>query len=138
MKLKLTFILTFILLSVASMQAQATMGLDEKPESGMLLQLKTIAKSTGDEPDAPNANKGQGLLLPRVKLASLTIGTGTNLATTINGASGTWDLAKHVGLVVCHIKDASSTIETGVYVWNYDKAKDPEYEWLPVSLTDPN
>ncbi|NDV78775.1 hypothetical protein [Dysgonomonas sp. 511] len=138
MKLKLILVLLFICLSVASVQAQVTMGVDEAPSPGMLLQLKTKIRKNLEDFDNPNAS--QGLLLPRVRLTSLTIDSGTDLSSTVDGGSAItgWDQDDHVGLVVFHIKKEATDPKTGVYVWNYDKAKTPSYEWLPVSLTKLN
>ncbi|MDU1891829.1 MAG: hypothetical protein E6767_14170 [Dysgonomonas sp.] len=103
------------------------MGLDEAPEDGAVLQLKTQANASSG-----GVNSSQGLLLPRVQLKSLIISSGSNLATTIEGteASDNWDKDTHVGLVVYHIK-GSTTIESGIYVWN----KDTDYKWLAVRMT---
>ncbi|NDV97392.1 hypothetical protein D0T84_21190 [Dysgonomonas sp. 521] len=134
MKLKHIFILIFMFLAFVSAQAQVTIGTDESPDPGMLLQLKTILNITDDSPNAK-----QGLLLSRVTLNSLTISSGSNMATTINGtsASDDWDKDKHVGLVVYHIK-GSTSIETGIYVWNRKTVDGNDvYQWLPVLQTPP-
>ncbi|MDH6353777.1 hypothetical protein M2132_000094 [Dysgonomonas sp. PH5-45] len=128
MKLKLTLILTLMLFAILSAKAQATIGTDESPVQGALLQLKTEKGITDD-----NSNADKGLLLPRVILTSLTA-SGSDIATTINGATGPWDKDKHIGLVVYHI--GGNSIDPGVYVWNKDE--NDVYQWLAVKLTPPN
>ncbi|NDV79594.1 leucine-rich repeat domain-containing protein [Dysgonomonas sp. 511] len=117
MKLKLTFILTFILLSVASMQAQTTIGSDSKPEEGALLQLQHTSNT-------------KGMMLPRVKILKITA-TGGDLRETVDDANAIpgdpWDLDAHKGLMV-YCMEPPLCYSQGVYVWMGDR-----WEGVPSS-----
>lgn len=99
------FFLLFIF--VSSIEAQVTIGANEAPVEGALLQLKS---KTGVTDGSENATAG--LLLPRVSLTSLTSLDGID-----TGDSET--AYTYTGLVVYHIADTtqSSYFNSGVYVW---------------------
>lgn len=110
------FILAAGLFLFGNLQAQVTIGSDEKPNQGALLDLKQNLDGT--------SHKGLGL--PRVLLKSLKIpGGGTNLSVTIDQATGEWDKDDHIGLVVYHAGEYdpcdSYTFSRGAYVWDGDK-----------------
>ncbi len=76
--------------------AQVTIGGNKQPEKGALLEL---------------AGNNKGLLLPRVKLSSI-----TKLEPT--GVTETWDEQRHVGLWVYNVADDTNDICEGPYVWD--------------------
>ncbi|MDU1892910.1 MAG: hypothetical protein E6767_19695 [Dysgonomonas sp.] len=125
---QLTILLLSLLLLCLShqMSAQVTIGMDSKPVEGAILQLKETESSTD--------NSTKGLLMPRVKLSSLTITSGSDLKTTITGATGTatWDKDEHTGLLVFHVGDATHPVADlkapNLYVWTGK-------EWLLVKAT---
>lgn len=116
--------------------SQVTIGSDEAPPDGAVLQLKNIAGVTNGE-----ANATKGLMLPRVKLIAA---SGTNMASTINGATGTYDPTLHIGLVVYNINnDACPMVKSGPYIWNGEnwksliiRGKDPMESETATTLTD--
>ncbi|MDU1891875.1 MAG: hypothetical protein E6767_14400 [Dysgonomonas sp.] len=118
-------LLLFMLIGISS-HAQVTIGADKAPLEGAILQLKETESSTD--------NSTKGLLMPRVKLSSLTITSGSDLKTTITGATGTatWDKDKHIGLLVFHVGDAAHAVADlkvpNLYVWTGN-------EWLLVKAT---
>lgn len=110
----------------STLQAQITIGLDEEPLSGSLLQLK----------DSPNvaegsANATKGLMLPRVNLTNLFPPTPAELSASIGG-SDNWNIDTHIGLMVYNVREdqcAATPILAGTYVWSGE-------EWQP--LFNPN
>ncbi|MGM5630540.1 DUF1566 domain-containing protein [Apibacter raozihei] len=110
--LKLTIIF-FTPLWLSSLYAQVTIGMDEIPESGALLQIKEL-KTSGSE-----ANSSKGILLPRVNLVSR-----TSLVPTLKASEeNEGEKQKHTGLVVFNVNvvpnpDASLALEEGVYIWD--------------------
>jgi hypothetical protein len=101
---------------------QVTIGAEEEPVNGALLQLKNIEAVSGG---GVNATKGLGL--PRVKLVNLKPGaaTGANSLPLSIGSpqAESWDLNAHIGLTVYNINPcpAGRTIiydETGPQVWD--------------------
>jgi len=113
------FIAAFLLFGVfniflLNLNAQVTIGLNEEPASGALLQLKSIAAAPTDK-----QNSTKGLLLPRVNLVGVTdpkIGPSTDFTTQKD---------IHTGLVVYNLFDNTATVSTvdkqlcpGPYVWN--------------------
>lgn len=92
--------------------AQVSINKLSEPAQGALLQLHENASTGGA------ANASAGLLLPRVKLTSLTPSTDAALAASI-GATGSYSRSNHTGLWVynTHTDDALG-ICPGVYVWN--------------------
>jgi len=120
---KFLFAVCILLFSV-QVEAQVTIGLDEEPVKGAILQLKTL-KVTGG-----NANSIRGLMLPRVALdvAGSTSGTvGEKLRKSLRlPASETTDASSHIGLIVYNTQSinkatgspfAENKICPGVYVW---------------------
>lgn len=97
--------------------AQVTIGSDRKSNLGALLDLKQNQDGTSSK----------GLGLPRVILDSLRISKGTELSSTIKGATGTWDKEEHVGLMVYNVSEYdpcdSYTFKPGPYVWDGEKWK---------------
>ncbi|WP_255489852.1 leucine-rich repeat domain-containing protein [Dysgonomonas sp. 25] len=97
-------IIILALFTAISLQAQVTMGSDEKPNAGALLDLKMNANS--------GANSTKGLGLPKVELSDLSklkIGT----APEITGA----DALNHTGLIVYNTKE-TMCFSKGLYVWD--------------------
>lgn len=114
-----SFLLGLLLISQISL-AQVTIGENEPPVNGALLQLKNKTNSN----NITNADKG--LQLPRVSLLSRTLeGTYDNLSKTISNATGTWDKNQHEGLMVYNISESGKDICPGIYVWNGD-------EWVKI------
>lgn len=130
-------LLTSILLSIIYaevLQGQVTIGTNELPAKGALLQLKNIVNVTDG---SPNATKG--LILPRVALKDT-----KTIISVISGVDNT-NSADHVGLVVFNVTDniVANTVSgvcPGVYIWE-------GLEWIrlekrccapPVIKTQPN
>lgn len=93
--------------------AQVTIGSDQKPSSGALLDLK----------QNPDGTSTKGMGLPRVLLTSLKIPDNeTSLSATIDGATSMWDKDEHIGLMVYNVSEYdkcdSYTFRPGPYVWN--------------------
>lgn len=90
-------------------KAQVTIGNSDKPEIGALLQLKNKEESE----NGVNANKG--MLLPRVKLTSM-----TSLDDISKSAEETD--SEYTGLIVYNINEApacfSKGFQKGTYVWS--------------------
>lgn len=126
---KIMTIGALLALSSISVDAQVTIGSDEKALQGAMLDLKQEDKQDG------SANSLRGLGLPRVVLNYLRIPTGeTSLSTTIDQASGEWDADDHIGLVIYNINvkyepcpidqsivDTDKEITPGTYVWDGKK-----------------
>lgn len=107
---KLTFLISGLL--VLHAQGQVTIGSNNAPNKGALLDLK----------ETVDGNSNKGLILPRVALNSLTT-TVTDLKITINGSVGSipWDINEHIGLMVYNTNEdrcAATPIYKGLYVWN--------------------
>lgn len=100
--------------SITSLLAQVTIGSGESPASGALLQIKE------NEGTADNSNQGLGM--PRVNLTNLTPTTDIELAASIGGgASDSYDLEKHIGLVVYNVHEdlcVPDPIAKGMHVWD--------------------
>lgn len=115
-KFRMLIILCIVLCANIA-QAQVTIGVEEKPVTGALLQLKDKANiADGSE----NAMKGIGM--PRVKITNFIPITPTQLATSIGDDSGEeWDLDAHIGLTVYNVRkpDICDTEPRpkGLYVW---------------------
>lgn len=113
------FILSALLITSISLNAQVTIGSDIAPNRGALLDLKEEYTSGG------GANSKRGLALPRVKI------TGKyTLNDVIQGYDALTDTEKknlsasHIGLVVYNMNpfrpDQCSTAQSGVMVWTGD------------------
>jgi len=126
MKKKLIILSLFLCISLIA-TSQITIGIDEEPLEGALLQLKSITV-TGNNP-----NSTKGLLLPRVELDPVASVSGTMAQKLVaslklilpSGASV--DAEQHTGLMVYNIADltvttgapfAETKICPGVYVWD--------------------
>ena len=118
------------------MEAQVTIGLNEEPVSGAILQLKSEEVS-GNQPNAV-----QGLMLPRVSFDvdnSATATTADKLKTSLRlTISENVDAAVHTGLTVYNVETkntvagspfAESKICPGVYVWDGT-------QWIRAMSTD--
>ncbi|MFT4222892.1 hypothetical protein [Dysgonomonas sp.] len=126
--MKNVLLITLLLFTSLNALSQVTIGLDEKPAEGTLLQLKN-KNVTGQ-----TANSTKGLLLPRVELDPDKSATGNNLAEKlvkslqITLPPGTIiDTQLHTGLTVYNtasgtIADgapfAGEKICPGVYIWD--------------------
>lgn len=115
-KLKHRLLLCYILLS-GNIMGQVTIGLDEKPIQGALLQLKNQLNIQGS-----NANSTKGLGLPVVELTNIKPITEEELAKSIGNTTGSYDLNDHTGLLVYNITQSvpkqCALIPEGLYVWN--------------------
>lgn len=120
-KLYLTVI---ALLSCFYMHSQVTIGLDEAPNKGALLDLKEKKIPVGDE---VKGNSSKGLGLPRVELIGryeLTMGTNVIANESIAGGGTVWEA--HTGLLVYNVKPVKYNPETckteglpiGLHVWD--------------------
>lgn len=98
---------TMMLIAHLTMQAQVTIGMDELPLRGALLDLKTQTDLTG----GMTSDKG-GLLFPRVKLQKL-----NDLTPFFAGGGNTIEKSSHKGLVVYNLTDNTSFVP-GLYCWD--------------------
>lgn len=108
------FVFSFFLFN--DLQAQVTIGSDQRANSGSLLDLKQNTDGTSLK----------GLGLPRVELKSLKIPKNeTSLSITIKNATGEWDKDEHIGLMVYNVsvynECDSYTFRSGPYAWNGDE-----------------
>lgn len=111
MRATLTLTITIIALftTTTTLQAQVTIGSAEKPHTGALLDLKMKA----------DGSSTLGLGLPRVQLSKLKPTTDTELAQSIGNASGSYNMAEHVGLIVYNTLDAPLCgMPAGLFVWD--------------------
>ncbi|WP_029906766.1 hypothetical protein [Prevotella sp. 10(H)] len=126
MKIKVTFCI-LVLFFAPRLFAQVTIGLDESPSKGALLQLKSESVTNG------GANAKAGLLLPRVELDPTNSNSGTDASKLVASLKLTlplgtpFDAADHAGLMVYNITTKAVTsnapfsqnkICPGVYIWN--------------------
>jgi len=120
--------------SVVVLRAQVTIGMDEAPANGAMLQLKSLEVTD----DSPNSEKGLGL--PRVALSS-----STDLFPMFksNGSGGyqnavkTDDDKKHKGLMVYNTGTAAVPVP-GIYVWDGTKwSSTAAGTWNKVGTTAP-
>jgi len=104
---------TILITNISLAFSQVTIGNNEAPEKGALLQLKNIDGKTNGE-----ANASKGLGLPKVNLLSTQLDATiyTDLSKTIDGASGNWDKDEHIGLVVYNTSNNATC--PGLYVWD--------------------
>lgn len=108
------FILAFGFLTAGNVTAQVVIGTETPPVKGAILELKT------QEAGADNVTSVKGgLVLPRVKLVSL-----TTLQPFIDVNDPDWQQntttrvkEKHTGLVVYNLTTTTPFVE-GLYVWN--------------------
>ncbi len=115
-KLKHRFLLCYILLS-GNIIGQVTIGLDEEPIHGALLQLKNQPNIQGSK-----ANSTKGLGLPVVELTNIKPTTKEELAKSIGHTTGSYNLSDHTGLLVYNITQSvpkqCALIPEGLYIWN--------------------
>lgn len=91
------------------LKSQVTIGLNEEPQSGSLLQLKNLSNITDG-----GANATKGLMLPRVSLTDM------NSLKDISGFTA-GEEALYTGLTVFNLDrclDYGFTDSKGVYIWN--------------------
>lgn len=116
--MKHLLVIFFLLSATVYTAAQVTIGSDQVPVKGSLLDLKNIAA----DPNSPSiVTADKGLLLPRVHIKTVRIpNAGNNLAKTILGTNDTdnWDSAAHTALIVYNTNDCLfETIGVGPYTW---------------------
>ncbi|GHV16455.1 hypothetical protein FACS1894169_10180 [Bacteroidia bacterium] len=85
------------------MPAQVTIGSDTPPNNGAILDVKSNDNTV-------NANGG--INFPRVLISNFSPTTGNDFAASI-GATGSWDMQKHIGLVVYN-----TGTPAGLHIWN--------------------
>ena len=98
-----------------SIQAQVTLGSNQKSERGALLDLKSQAASTANETSASG-----GLLLPRVALVNETTlepFVSTSDAQWTNATQKSTLMREHTGLEVYNVGNING-LKPGAYVWN--------------------
>lgn len=120
---KILFLLLGIV-SIISLQAQVTVGLDQNPVDGALLQLKTIDDATS----AGEKNATQGLGFPRVALVKkdqlqpMYDAAGASALTTAQKKA-------HKGLVVYNVQEVDTEgLDVGLNYWDGE-------QWVAVSET---
>lgn len=112
--------------SVLPINAQVTIGLDEKPANGALLQMKEMGGVTNEV-----ENSTKGMMFPRVKLTvkdklypMLANADGTTPADNYNTPAKVEAMDKlHVGLTVYNT-NSSVPFKKGLYTWNGTEWKD--------------
>lgn len=113
MKRTITFLICLVSLTATTAYAQVTIGSDNPPASAALLELKTqepgIVNHVTD--DSNITSTSGGLLLPRVKLVSL-----SSLEPFIPGAT-TEQKLKHAGLIV-HNLSTTGGLQQATYQWD--------------------
>ena len=129
MKIKKVLYLILFLLFINTFvgKAQVTIGFNEDPASGALLQLKEVSDQSGT-----TANATKGLLMPRVELTNpnelypmfeQSSGSGVPTAEYVQKKPG---LDKsHTGLIVYNVK-VTNYFCPGLYVWDGQT-------WQPLS-----
>jgi hypothetical protein len=109
---KIILISLILFSSTPILKSQVTIGSYSNPVSGALLDLKT--KDADTENVTVDANKGGGLILPRVKLVNI-----NTLQPFINPTDA--DVAEqkklHTGMMVYNL-ETSFGFSQGIYVWN--------------------
>lgn len=108
-----------LLFSVATLQAQVSVGSVVEPESGMLLQIKNKEVTNPSTDNVTVDANGGGLLLSRVQLVNR-----ETLEPFIKLADAEWNTSnreqtkiKHAGLMVYNIAE-SANFKQGIYVWD--------------------
>jgi hypothetical protein len=100
--------LILCLLLTGYSRAQVTIGANEDPNKGALLDLK---ENTG------SVSATKGLLLPRVNLTDL-----NELYPMFTGTYNAEEKNKHIGLTVYNVEDGMGRwIPAGIYVWDGTK-----------------
>ncbi|WP_029902849.1 hypothetical protein [Prevotella sp. 10(H)] len=138
--IKPAFIILFILCSIHSF-SQVTIGNDEAPVKGALLDIKNIVPTVGNtDPSKIETSQTGGMVLPRVNLEALN--TLSPFVTTPNDP----DVKKiHTGLVVYNVKvNSSASLVQGIYCWDGNKwnlliaGKVANSPWYKVGTTSPS
>jgi len=115
--MKRNLLLATIIVAVShlsTLSAQVTIGANDSPAQGSLLDLKTKSDGTSSK----------GLLLPRVKLIKM---ADADISTTIDGVAANAYPGDHTGLVVYNVAPLSDDVCTGdlsfpgIYVWDGGK-----------------
>lgn len=117
--------ISICLLFSLSGYSQITIGSNEMPSIGTLLDLK--------ENDNPGANASKGLTLPRVFLKNLKPANPAQFAASI-GNTGSWSLEEHIGLIIYNVNQdmcASEPIFKGLHVWDGE-------EWQLLNPKNPD
>lgn len=106
--MKTTYILLFLIISpfITPIKGQITIGSNEKPRAGALLDLK--------EDNISGANSSKGLMLPRVILTKRDM---LYPMLPSNYDKSTED-ANHMGLIVYNTSDSYFLEQSGPYVWD--------------------
>jgi len=139
MKKVVNSLILFSILTIANINAQVTIGLDEVPVKGALLQLKQEKVVGG------GANSKKGFMIPRVLLTDK-----NNLFPMFKGDEADYnDLKiKHTGLMVYNMNDGCSgeqLFRQGMYVWDglgwnviqgKSKSRHPNESETATTLTD--
>lgn len=103
--LKKIFLLFILLSGAVSGWSQVTIGSDNAPKSGILLDLK--------ERDNPgNDTSDKGFLLPRVELDNI------NSLTPLTSTSDYTIKQQYKGTIVYNIKKTGTDLKDGLYYWN--------------------
>ncbi|MDH6310874.1 hypothetical protein M2451_003685 [Dysgonomonas sp. PFB1-18] len=142
MKLQKIILINLLFLAMVTMQAQVTIGSGAEPNKAALLDLKTqeAGTVTNVTDDSNITSTSGGLLLPRVKLISL-----TSLEPFITNATDEEKL-KHAGLVVHNLNETNG-MQHATYQWDgsqwklfvmdtewsYDATQDKEQVYLKRS-----
>ncbi len=106
-RLFLFTVFAFFMLNVINLSAQVTIGSDQTPLSGALLDLKEKSSSNAE------TSTNKGFVLPRIKLTSLTT------LSPITKGSGETD-AHYAGLTVFNTNN-SSPFSKGIYTWDGER-----------------
>lgn len=117
--LLMLFFIVISILTHLNMSAQVTIGSNEPPVEGALLQLKELSGAGG------GINSLRGLGLPRISLSML-----NDLDDVVGTSKPEGYKEAHIGLVIFNVPNTAicPIFEEGVYVWNGQK-------WNP--LIDP-
>ncbi|MDR0537545.1 MAG: hypothetical protein LBH04_05835 [Tannerellaceae bacterium] len=126
-------LILFIAAAPARMFSQTTIGSDAQPAKAAILELKT--QSAANPPGATDklnvtTSKG-GLVLPRVKLTSLTTMEPFIPATDPEWVNNTASRVKelHAGLMVYNLT-TGDLLKPGIYIWNGSR-------WMPAHADVP-
>lgn len=120
---KLLFIgLLFMGINVGMSYGQVLIGTPGVPAEGALLELKD------KEIKADNVSAGKGFLMPRVMLTDL------NKLTPLVKTETNANKLEHIGLQVYHIGGSTSSITSGLKIWNGTKwdeiSSTPKGQWI--------
>lgn len=109
---QILLLIAVCLLFSLSSYSQVTIGSDNMPSAGSLLDLK--------ENNNSGANALKGLGMPRVILTNLKPANPTQLAASL-GDKGNWSLEEHIGLLIYNVKQDMCALEPifeGLHVWD--------------------